>query len=193
MQGPGPTTDRNFKERIANVITSLPYGLVGVHALRKRQTVAGKVWGASLIGVSAGAAAFHLSDGPRYRPICRKIDYWMIAISSTALMRAVFPETPASTALLSLLAVPFQPFHVSSANIAALEVEYIRSRTKREDLRPIQKAHLTAAVLGAGCFFLEDNLPQVPLLHAAWHCLSAYATASTNHLLALKEFSENDL
>lgn len=190
-QGPGPTTDRNGLERIANVVTSLPYAFVGIHAMQKRRSALGKLWGASLVSVSAGAAAFHASSGP-LRPICRKLDYWLIAASSTILARALFPEAPLSTTLLSLAVIPFQPFHVSSANVAALEVEFWRVRGKCPAMRRDQERHLTAAIVGAGCFFLEDAMPHVPLVHAGWHCLSAYATASCNTLLAAAEKDQKE-
>jgi hypothetical protein len=150
---------------------------------RNRKTPEGRAWGASLVAVSAGAAAFHASSGA-VRPAARKLDYWLISCSTTWLCRALFPEAPATMTLLSLAATPFQPFSVSSANIAAMEVEFGRRAAADPALRRAQGRHLAAAVLGSTCFFLEDVAPDVPLLHAGWHLLSTYATASCNTLLA---------
>lgn len=34
-----------------------------------------------------------------------------------------------------------------------------------------------------GAFALEEFCPRLPLVHAAWHCLSATAVSTVNHLL----------
>lgn len=185
MQGPG-VCDHNALERTVNIITSLPYAFVGLHALKHRKSTEGKLWGASLVGVTGGAVAFHASYG-KARNLCRKIDYWCIAISSTMLFRAVFPEAPAYYSLMSLMSTPFQPFHVSTANVAAMEIEFMRRAGKDSSLKRTHHKHLAASVVGTSCFFIEDISPTLPMVHAAWHGMSTYATATCNHLIAAVE------
>lgn len=183
--GPG-VSDHNVLERCINVITSLPYAAVGLHAMTNRKTAEGKLWGASLVGVSAGAVAFHASSGEA-RNFTRKLDYWLIAVSSCLLSCAVFPEKPLQFTLLGLALTPFQPFSVSATNIAAMEVEFLRrARAAGGDsqLSKTQRRHLASSTIGAACFWIEDHNPHIPAIHAIWHILSTYSTASTNCLLA---------
>lgn len=181
--GPGENTDDSPVERITNVLTSLPYAAAGFYALRKRQTREGKLWGASLVGVACGATAFHLSKGEHSRPLCRKADYWMITASTIALLRAINPQMPNIVSAATLMMVPFQPFKISAANIAAMEFEFGRRASQKPELRRTFYKHVASAAVGTACFFLEDSQIDIPLVHAAWHCLSAYATATTNVLL----------
>jgi hypothetical protein len=54
---------------------------------------------------------------------------------------------------------------------------------KNPELRPAQRLHAATCMLGLGAFALEEFCPQLPLVHAAWHCLSATAVATVNNLL----------
>jgi len=183
-KGPGENTDDSTAERVANVLTSLPYAAAGFYALRKRRNTEGKLWGASLVGVACGATAFHLSRGETMRPVCRKADYWMITASTIALLRAINPQMPNIVSAATLMMVPFQPFKISAANIAAMEFEFGRRASRKPALRRAFYKHIASAAVGTACFFLEDStVVDIPLVHAAWHCLSAYATATTNVLL----------
>lgn len=180
--GPGENTDDSTMERVSNVLTCLPYAAAGFYALKKRQNKEGKLWGASLVGVACGATAFHVSKG-ECRPVCRKADYWMITASTIALLRAMNPQMPNIVSAATLMMVPFQPFKISAANIAAMEFEFGRRASQKPELRKAFYKHVASAAVGTACFFLEDSPIDVPLVHAAWHCLSAYATATTNVLL----------
>lgn len=181
--GPGENTDDSTMERVSNVLTCLPYAAAGIYALKKRQKKEGKLWGASLVGVACGATAFHVSQGDKSRPVCRKADYWMITASTIALLRAINPQMPNIVSAATLMMVPFQPFKISAANIAAMEFEFGRRASQKPELRKAFYKHVASAAVGTTCFFLEDSPVDVPLVHAAWHCLSAYATATTNVLL----------
>jgi hypothetical protein len=64
---------------------------------------------------------YHISAG-KWRNLGRKLDYWCIALSSTALLRATRPETPANVVAAAVLMTPFQPFVVTACNGAAIEV-----------------------------------------------------------------------
>ncbi|KAI8473911.1 MAG: hypothetical protein J3K34DRAFT_518620 [Monoraphidium minutum] len=181
-QGPG-VCDHCRRERGANLLTSLPYAWIGVHGLRRRTTHRGRAWGASLLGVAGGSLAFHASSG-RWRSLGRKADYWVIAVSSSMLTRALYPGQPASVTAASLLATPFRPFAVTTLHTTAMELAFLRRALADASLRPAQRAHSGAALLGMGIFFFEDARPHVPFIHAAWHLCSASATAAVHALLA---------
>ena len=57
----------------------------------------------------------------RWRTFGRKLDYWAIALSSTALLRAV-RSVPAPLTCAAVALTPFQPFTVTACNGAAVEV-----------------------------------------------------------------------
>ena len=73
------------------------------------------------MGVGFGSLAYHTSHG-RWRNLGRKIDYWCIALSSIALLRATRPQTGVGILGAALVMTPFQPFVVSACNVAAVEV-----------------------------------------------------------------------
>lgn len=53
------------------------------------------------------------------------------------------------------------------------------------DLRGAQKLHSAACIAGMAIFAVEDSsVPHVPLVHASWHCLSAFSTSLVNNVLA---------
>lgn len=190
------TGDDTPSERWLNVLTSIPYGLCGVHALKHRQSLEGKVWGASLVAVGICAGLFHASKEDsifpsQARSICRKLDYWMISASTVSLLRACHPITQPPVLLTTLAMIPFEPFKISATNILAMEVEFARRAYgdskghKRNDvLKRSFHRQLAAAAVGTLFFFAEDaGDTNIPLVHAGWHCLSAYATAECNTLL----------
>lgn len=196
--GPG-SGDDTHSERLLNVFTSIPYSMCGVHALRHRRTVEGKVWGASLVAVGLCAGLFHASKDSRFaaraRRFCRKVDYWMVSASTVCLLRACHPVKPPPMLLMAM--IPFEPCTMSATNIMAMELEYARraytvdstkkySACDRAGLKRSFHRQLAAAALGTLCFFAEDapaSGKSLPLVHAGWHCLSAYATAECNALL----------
>jgi hypothetical protein len=194
------TGDDTALDRAFNVATSIPYGLCGIYALKHRRSMEGKLWGASLVAVSAGASLFHASKAPFFhrkaRAVCRKLDYWLITASTVGLLNAVNPKSmPKPVVAATLGMTMFEPFKISAANILAMEVEYARRAFTvpgNDTLRASFKRQLAAAAIGTACFFAEDAPlltgdhsmeKTVPLVHAAWHCLSAYATAECNALL----------
>lgn len=181
-KGPGIVEEHS---KALNVLTSLPYVALGWWTFSQRSSFESKAYGASLMGVGAGATVFHLTDGTSglVRMCTRKLDYWCIAASTAAMVKAVFPDAPMRATVAALLATPFQPFTVSSSNIAAMEVEYLRRARANPQLRRAHTVHSLSLGLGAACFFLEDLVPGVPGVHSAWHCLSAIALATTNPLL----------
>lgn len=150
---------------------------------RNRRTAAGKLWGASMLGVCAASITFHTSSG-KWRDLGRKLDYWTIALSSNLLTRALYPNLPPVVTAASTALTPFKPFLVSAANAMAMESKFLQRSYQNPDLRGAQKLHSAACIAGMALFAVEDaSVPHVPLVHASWHCLSALGTAMVNHVL----------
>ena len=80
-------------------------------------------------------------------------------------------------------------FQWASALHPAVQVIFQQSVQGQPVLQRTQRRHLAAGAAGAACFVLEDLYPKFPFIHAAWHCLSAYGIATTEHLVAHKETS----
>jgi hypothetical protein len=58
-----------------------------------------------------------------------------------------------------------------------------RARKDPKRLGKAQMLHASTCLLGLSAFALEEFCPHIPLIHSAWHCLSATAVATVNHLL----------
>ncbi|BDA49000.1 hypothetical protein COCOBI_13-1100 [Coccomyxa sp. Obi] len=181
-KGPG-TCDHNAAERGINLVTSLPFFALGWQAFRQAKSEESRLWGASIMGVGAGAMAFHASAG-EHRHWGRKLDYWVISLSTAALTRAIYPNVSGHKTAASLLLTPMQPLAVTTLNAAAMEIEFLKQARRNPELRPAHRIHMGATVLGAGCFVLEDFRPTLPLIHSVWHGLSAVALHTTNALVA---------
>lgn len=188
-QGPGGC-DRNVCEKCCNVVSSFPFVVCGCHAMRNRRTQEGRLWGASMAGVGVASACFHGSSGT-WRSWGRKLDYWSIAVASNFMTKAVYPALPPAITSLGILATPFKPFLVSFVNSAAMEYKFLQRSHKNPKLRNAQLLHSACVAVGLAAFALEEFKPDMPLVHTAWHCLSATGVATINVLLA--DVEENEL
>ncbi|KAK9806731.1 hypothetical protein WJX72_000866 [[Myrmecia] bisecta] len=156
-KGPGGN-DRTMRERSINVLTSLPFMFVGHQTMRDRQTSEGRRFGATLVTVGVAASAYHAASG-RLRTHLRKLDYWTIALSSTSMVKALFPQGSKAlqaSSLASLALTPFLPFVVSTVNTGIMEVEFARRALSHKCIRPAYRRHAVTA--GAG-FICADGRP----------------------------------
>ena len=78
-------------------------------------------------------------------------------------------------ALASILLVPFQPLLVSGASMVATNALFLRAAVLSTALRGRYARHCCYLASGLAAYFLDDELPDTPGLHAAWHVLSARA------------------
>jgi hypothetical protein len=191
MQPQGDThNDDTTGQRIINIATSLPFFAVGANMLGRYRTPECREYGYSILAVGAAATLYHASSG-KLRRIARKLDYWTIAASSTCMIKALFPENPWIRRSLStsLVAVPFKPFVISTANTVAMQAEFARQAVQHEHMRPHFAYHAAAALTGVVAFAVEDVLLERGMshVHALWHLLSAAAVASTTTLVEHKE------
>jgi len=204
--GPCTACDRDALQAGLNVATMAPFAGLGAFHLARRPRRAGRLYGASLLGVTAAAAGYHSAAyGTRRRRWMRRLDYWSIALSATALNAALAASAEHSggsgswrrtaLAVASLAAVPFAPFPVIAANSAAAEAAFFRrARLGRPAakgggpqaparLRTAHSWHAALTTVGTAVFFLEDARPEVPFLHTLWHGLSFGSMCTFNALL----------
>lgn len=191
MQPQGDTrNDDSPDQRFVNIATSLPFLAVGVNMLKRHRTPEGREYAATMLAVGAAATLYHASSG-KLRRICRKLDYWTIAVSSASMVKALYPENPwlRRSISASLLAVPFKPFAVSAAHTLVMQAEFARQAAAHKSMRPQFHLHAAAAAAGAVAFAVEDVLLDRGFghVHAIWHLLAAAGVATTGPLVEHKE------
>ncbi|TYI43502.1 hypothetical protein ES332_A01G174700v1 [Gossypium tomentosum] len=111
--------DQNFQETVANVLTSLPFIVLGIQAPRKNLN--SKLYANSLIGVGVASTLYHSSRG-KLRMYLRWADYTMIATATVCLSRALRNENPKLLMAASALLLPVQPLMVSAVHTGMMEV-----------------------------------------------------------------------
>ena len=63
------------------------------------------------------------------------------------------------------------------------QVEFWRQARANPELRGAHRLHVASAAVGAACFGAEYLFPTAPLIHSAWHGLSAVALHTSNALV----------
>ncbi|KAM0952695.1 hypothetical protein DsansV1_C02g0015861 [Dioscorea sansibarensis] len=172
--------DRSIMETIANVITSLPFIFLGFQAPRK--TASSVLYANSLIGVGLVSSLYHFSRGA-VRKIFRWADYTTIAATSMCLSTAVSNDNPKLLMAASALVLPFQPLVVSTVHTGVMEIKFAKRALSNRDLRTAHNMRAISSVLAGLLFVFEDQLPQTPYIHAAWHLAAAVGVGTCNKLL----------
>eukprot|EP00884_Botryococcus_braunii_P011235 jgi/Botrbrau1/20111/Bobra.0173s0014.1 len=194
-KGPG-NNDRCCVERIANVLTSLPFIFVGLHARRQLETPEGRAFGFALIATGVAATAYHSASG-KLRGALRKLDHWTISATAATMARAVFAAPAPLHHTLGMASVgmaPFQPFTVSAINFGLSEAEFAKEALFSREvpaggLRGAYLRHVAAGGLGVACYLAEDAAIERGLhfVHPIWHCLACYSVAGAGKLIKHKE------
>nr|XP_028951220.1 uncharacterized protein LOC103402583 isoform X2 [Malus domestica] len=109
--------DQSVAETVVNVLTSLPFIVLGIHSPRKNLST--KLYANSLIGVGVASSLYHSSRG-KLRQYLRWADYTMIATTTVCLSRALRNENP-KLLMASALCLPFQPLMVSAVHTGMME------------------------------------------------------------------------
>nr|KJB12078.1 hypothetical protein B456_002G178500 [Gossypium raimondii] len=146
--------DQNFQETVANVLTSLPFIVLGIQAPR------GKL-----------------------RMYLRWADYTMIATATVCLSRALRNENPKLLMAASALLLPVQPLMVSAVHTGMMEVAFAKRALKYPELRMAHNVHKMSSLLGGVLFIADDVFPRTPFIHAAWHLAAAVGVGTCNKLL----------
>ncbi|GKU98025.1 hypothetical protein SLEP1_g11081 [Rubroshorea leprosula] len=167
-------------EMAANVLTSLPFIALGIHAPRKNLNT--KLYANSLIGVGVTSSLYHSSRG-KLRKYLRWADYTMIATATVCLSRALRNENPKLLMAASALLLPVQPLMVSAVHTGLMEVAFAKRALNNPDLRMAHTVHKMSSLLGGVFFIADDVFPQTPFLHAAWHLAAAVGVGTCNKLL----------
>ncbi|CAJ1932433.1 unnamed protein product [Sphenostylis stenocarpa] len=172
--------DQTLAETVANVLTSIPFIALGIHAPRKNAS--SKLYANSLIGVGVASSMYHSSRG-RMRKFLRWVDYTMIATTTVCLSMALRNENPKLLMAASAIFLPVNPMMVSVIHTGMMEVAFAKRALKDPDLRMAHTVHKMSSLLG-GVFFVADDLfPKTPYLHAAWHLAAAVGVGTCNKLL----------
>ena len=193
VQGPG-TCDHTPLERTINLVTSLPFFVLGLqtfrHAFRRARSTLydtcraashpclgmlvcsrdaksdeSRLYGASVMGVGAGALTFHATSGPA-RNWGRKLDYWMIALSTAALNKVLHPSVSRHRTGASLLLTPMQPLAVTSANTIGMEVWRAMPTSFRMNASDWHRSLLAAMSLILSTFHCSSHA-------TTWKCMPA--------------------
>ncbi|XP_022938939.1 uncharacterized protein LOC111445000 [Cucurbita moschata] len=172
--------DRNMAERVANVLTSLPFIALGIQAPRKNFPT--RLYANSLIGVGVASSLYHSSRG-KLRQYLRWADYTMIATATVCLTGALRNDNPRMLMAASAFLLPLRPFTVSALHTGMMEVMFAKRALKDPDLRMAHNVHKVSTLLGGVLFVADDALPQTPFIHAAWHLAAAVGVGTCNKLL----------
>ncbi|BAF23786.1 uncharacterized protein [Oryza sativa Japonica Group] len=172
--------DKHPGETIANVVTSIPFIVLGLQTPRKNLNTA--LYANSLIGVGIASSLYHTSRG-RIRKYMRWADYTMIATTTLCLSRALRNEHPKLLMAASTLLLPFQPLVVSAVHTGIMEVSFAKRASMEPELRMAHNLHKMSSLLGGALFIADDAFPETPYLHAAWHLAAALGVGTCNKLL----------
>ncbi|CAL9196927.1 unnamed protein product [Musa hybrid cultivar] len=172
--------DRNITESVANVLTSLPFVVLGLQVPRKNINTS--LYANSLIGVGIASSLYHSSRGV-LRKYLRWADYTMIAATTLCLSRSLRNENPKLLMAASTLLLPIQPLMVSAVHTGLMEATFAKQALTRPNLRMAHNLHKMSSLLGAALFIADDCFPQTPYLHAAWHLAAAVGVGTCNKLL----------
>ncbi|XP_048319262.1 uncharacterized protein LOC107429306 isoform X2 [Ziziphus jujuba] len=172
--------DQNIIETVANVLTSLPFIALGIHAPRKDLNT--KIYANSLIGVGVASSLYHSSRG-HIRRYLRWADYTMIATATVCLSRAIRSENSKLLMAASAFFLPIQPLMVSAVHTGMMEVAFAKRALKDPDLRMTHNVHKMSSLLGGLLFIADDLFPETPFIHAGWHLAAAVGVGTCNKLL----------
>ncbi|MCO5589049.1 hypothetical protein L7F22_043014 [Adiantum nelumboides] len=180
MSPPSCRGDHHLADRIANILTSIPFIFIGIQAPRNR--LAKKLYADSIVGVGLASSFYHSSRG-NARQLFRYGDYAMIATSTLLLSRALREDDSKMLYVASAAFLPVQPALVSAFHVGLMEVTFAQ-RVKREPhLRTAHTIHAISTLVGCALFVADDVYPETPFLHAAWHVAAAIGTATCIKLL----------
>lgn len=172
--------DWNFQERVINVVTSIPFIVLGLQVPRK--TFPSKLYGGSLCGVGIASTLYHVSSGAA-RKNFRYADYAMIAASSVCLSGAIRKDNSTALMIASALALPFSPFLVSVIHACLMEATFAQRVKAEPSLRKAHGIHKLSSGLGGVLFIADDVFPNTPWVHAAWHLTAAVGVATSAPLI----------
>lgn len=180
LSAPNCRGDHHIVDRVANILTSIPFILIGIQAPRNR--LANRLYADSLVGVGLASGFYHSSKGEA-RQLFRWGDYAMIATSTLLLSRALRKDDSKVLHVASAALLPVQPALVSAFHVGLMEVTFAQRVQREPHLRKAHALHAVSALVGCALFVADDVFPDTPFLHAAWHVAAAVGTATCIKLL----------
>lgn len=180
LSAPNCRGDHHIIDRAANILTSIPFILIGIQAPRSK--LAKRLYADSMIGVGLASVFYHCSKGEA-RQFFRWGDYAMIATSTVLLSRALRENDSKAIYVASAALLPVQPAVVSAFHLGLMEVTFAQRVQREPHLRKAHTLHAVATIVGCALFVADDVYPDTPFLHAAWHMAAAMGTATCLKLL----------
>ncbi|KAJ7295389.1 hypothetical protein O6H91_Y191800 [Diphasiastrum complanatum] len=174
------TGDRSMLETLVNVVTSLPFIVVGLQVPRKKLIT--RLYADSVIGVGLVSSAYHSSRGEA-RKLFRWGDYAMIATASLCLSRALHAKTSNTVFMASAMLIPFHPLIVTAIHTGLMEATFAQRAFLEPQLRNTYALHTISSMAGGALFLADDLYPNIPYIHAAWHLVSALGVSTYGSLL----------
>eukprot|EP00249_Psilotum_nudum_P008293 c21174_g1_i1 orf=243-1064(-) len=172
--------DYNWIERIANVLTSIPFIFIGLQAPRNKLVT--KLYANSIVGIGLTSSLYHGTRGEA-RKIFRHGDHTMIATSAVCLTRALRGDNCKVLTAVSAALLPFRPALVTVIHTGLMEATFAQRAQAEPQLRKVHTMHAASSLIGCALFIADDVFPQTPFLHAAWHVAGAIAVATCIKLL----------
>lgn len=172
--------DKTIAETVVNVLTSLPFVVLGLQAPRKNLNC--KLYANSLIGVGVASSMYHVSRG-KPRKYLRWVDYTMIATATVCLSRALRNENPKFLMAASAFLLPIQPLMVSAVHAGMMEVCFAKRALQDPKLKIAHNVHKMSSLVAGALFIADDCFPETSYLHAGWHLAAAAAVSTCNKLL----------
>uniref|UniRef100_A0A0D9XDM5 Uncharacterized protein n=1 Tax=Leersia perrieri TaxID=77586 RepID=A0A0D9XDM5_9ORYZ len=176
--------DKHAGETIANVVTSLPFIILGMQTPRRATFI-------YVLDELKHSAVCEFTSRSRnsfkFVPFLQRRNqkissvgrlyydcHHYIDMSKTScLSRALRNENPRILMAASTLLLPFQPLMVCFAKRASIEPE----------LRMAHNLHKMSSLLGGALFIADDCFRETPYIHAAWHLAAAIGIGTCNKLL----------
>jgi len=156
---------------VINCLSSLPF-FIFTRSIRDMEKHGLKPFANSMYGVGLTATAYHAARGPS-RTHFRWLDYVAIALATTALNTAAFPQRPKGLTAAAVALTPFHPFKVVAGNLALLEGKMVCSGARHKEMRKAVLGHQATVAVAASLFVREEGWA-----HALWH-LASLATIQT--------------
>ncbi|KAK8943755.1 hypothetical protein KSP40_PGU013471 [Platanthera guangdongensis] len=172
--------DQSIVETVANVLTSVPFIILGLQTPRKNLNSV--LYANSLIGVGVASCLYHSSRG-QVRSFFRWADYTMIATATVCLSRTLSSENRKLLMAASAMFLPFQPLMVSAIHTGMMEVTFAKKASTKPELRTAHSLHAMSSLLGGMLFVADELFPETPYIHAAWHLAAAVGVGTCNKLL----------
>jgi len=178
------------RERVANVVTSLPFLLAGAHIIKNSKDVPTRRWGKSVVGAGVASGLFHSflrTKNPRLKSVFRRLDYSAVCLGTAMAVKALQIPVPSAYSSFSAITLPLNPFLLGGVNTLMIERKYFQHAVDKPELRKEYAMHVISTAVAASAFVTEDYRPHFPFIHSLWHMAAALATVTVLPMANVKK------